>query len=131
MKHLNEHTIVGTVGSKFEKKTFDSGTRKLKCRVVTDRQLANGKKISDWHNCIFWDNLADIVEKYVAVGQGIWLRGRSSTRDYKDKNDNSASITEVHVRDMIMLSSKGGEADDPGFTPQELGFDDQIEDDLS
>jgi single-strand DNA-binding protein len=52
-------------------------------------------------------SLADVVEKYVHKGDKLYVEGRIEYRQWQDKEGQTRYTTEINVRELIMLGSKG------------------------
>jgi single-strand DNA-binding protein len=52
--------------------------------------------------------LADVVERYVKKGDRLYLEGRIEYRQWQDRDGQTRYTTEINVREMIMLSPRGG-----------------------
>ena len=66
--------------------------------------------------CVAWNSkgqqLADIVEKYVKKGDKLYVEGRIEYRQWQDKEGQTRYSTEIRVRELILLGSRGdGESD--------------------
>lgn len=48
-------------------------------------------------SCTAWRNTGEFISKYFRKGQEIVVEGQLTTRSYKDKDNNSRSITELVV----------------------------------
>lgn len=61
---------------------------------------------TEWHNLIFWNKTAEIVEKYVHKGDKLYIEGKLRTRNYDDSKGVKRYITEVFVDSIEMLTPK-------------------------
>jgi single-strand DNA-binding protein len=52
--------------------------------------------------------LADVVEKYVKKGDKLYVEGPIEYRQWQDKENQTRYTTEIRVRELVMLSSRGG-----------------------
>jgi single-strand DNA-binding protein len=113
--------LIGNLGADPEVRTTPNGSRVATFSLATSRQwnAEGGQKQekTEWHRCVVWNNrasgLADVVEKYLKKGDRVYVEGRIEYRSYEDKKDGQTKyITEINVRDMVMLSgrSDGGES---------------------
>lgn len=57
-----------------------------------------------------WGKLAEIAEKYLAVGKEVAVEGKLVNRQYTDKEGNKKYFTEIHVNEMLMLGTNAVEA---------------------
>ena len=111
MKSLNLVQLIGNVTRDPEIKALESGAKLATLSIATnrvwkDKQTGEKKQEADFHNLVVWGNLADIFEKYVKKGSPIYVSGELRTRSY-DKDGVKHYRTEINVRDMSMLGSKG------------------------
>ncbi len=71
--------------------------------------LQNGTRVpdrTDWHNVIFYRNLAKVVEKYVHKGDKLYVEGRIRYRSYDDSKGKRRIVTEIYADNMELLSPK-------------------------
>jgi single-strand DNA-binding protein len=75
---------------------------------VSENYTQNGEKKTntEWINCVVWEKLAEIVEKYVKKGSQLYIEGKMKTRSYEDKNGIKKYVTEILVHELQMLGSK-------------------------
>ena len=107
---MNKLTIIGRVGQDPKVHTFESGTKKASFSLATSEKYKDkqGNKVeeTEWHNCVIFGKLVEVVEKYVNKGDLLALEGRVKTREYEDKDSNKKYITEVICSTMEMLTPK-------------------------
>jgi single-strand DNA-binding protein len=133
---INKAILLGNVGRDPELKTLPSGVRLATFSLATtDRRSKdeNGNPRTEWHNLVAWDGLAEVVERYVTKGKQLYVEGQIRTRTY-EKDGQKKWFTEVHIREMEMLGSRGGGGGDGGGAPREdhgavaQGFPDDADD---
>jgi single-strand DNA-binding protein len=116
-RSLNKVTLIGNLGADPEIRSATGGNRVANFSLATSRTWndASGAKQekTEWHKCVAWNTkfstLADIVERYVKKGDKLFVEGRIEYRQYQDKDGQTKYITEINVRELIMLSpSRGG-----------------------
>ncbi len=115
-RSLNKIMLIGNVGNDPEVRTTTGGSRVAQVSLATTRTWngSNGEKQekTEWHRLVLWNtkgsNLADIVERYVKKGDRLYVEGRIEYRQWQDREGQTRYTTEVNVREMIMLSSRGG-----------------------
>ncbi|MBL8995884.1 MAG: single-stranded DNA-binding protein [Gemmatimonadales bacterium] len=120
-RSLNKITLIGNLGADPEIRTTTGGNKMAQFSVATSRQWtsASGEKQekTEWHRCIAWNakgtGLADIIERYVKKGDKIYVEGRVEYRQYEDKDKVTKYITEINVREILLLG--GGRGGDSGF----------------
>ena len=119
-RSLNKVMLIGNLGADPEVRSTSGGNRVASFSLATSRtwndQAGNKQEKTEWHRCIVWNSrvssLADIVEKYVKKGDKIYIEGRIEYRQYQDKENQTRYITEINVRELIMLSSRSGGGSD-------------------
>lgn len=114
MSLVNSVSLIGRLGSDPEIITFDGGGKLANVSLATDRRYK--KKDSnevvhetDWHRLVFNSKLADLAEKFLTKGDKVALRGELRTRSYTNNSDQKIFITEIVVREVEFLETKGKE----------------------
>lgn len=113
MKNLmNSVRLYGNVGKDPVVTQFENGNKVIKWSLATSERLKNGKgeTIDDvqWHQLIAWGSLASVIEKYVKKGSKLAIEGKLNHRRYKTKNGEEREITEIVVKDVLLLEKKNG-----------------------
>lgn len=127
-RSLNKVTLIGNLGSDPEIRTTSGGNKVAQFSLATSRQWnsASGEKQekTEWHKCVAWNQgsrgtgLADIIERYVRKGDKLFVEGRIEYRQYQDKDNQTRYVTEINVREIILLGGRGpGAADGDGGAP--------------
>lgn len=114
-RSLNKVMLIGNVGNDPEIRTTSNGGKVAQLNLATTRTWngAGGDKQekTEWHRCVLWNvkgaGLADVVERYVKKGDRLYVEGRIEYRQWQDKDGQTKYTTEVNVREMMMLSSRG------------------------
>ena len=139
MRGLNKVELIGNLGADPELRYTQGGTSVANMRVATnytktDRHSGEKTEHAEWHRCVVFGKLAEIVGEYLHKGSPVYLAGRLQTRKYtKDGVDHYP--TEVIVEDLIMLpngnggngSNGSGRASAPASAP---AGDPDIDDDI-
>jgi len=121
---VNKVILIGNLGSDPEAKFTPSGAAVANVSLATNESWTdrNGEKQerTEWHRLVLWRGLAEIAGKYLKKGSKIYVEGRLETRSWDDQSGQKRYTTEVVVRDMQMLDSRGegmeggGQSGDPG-----------------
>ena len=106
MASFNQITLVGRLGKDPEFQFTPNGTPVCKCSLAVDDFTSGGGKQTQWFNLIFWQKLAETVEKYLSSGSCILVTGKITSRKWKAKDDSTHETWEVTVNQMQMLDSK-------------------------
>lgn len=110
---MNKVMLIGNVGVEPDVHYYDADQAVAQVRLATTERgytLQNGTKVpdrTDWHNLLFYRNLAKIVERYVHKGDKLYVEGRIRYRSYDDKRGQRQYVTEILCENMEMLSPKG------------------------
>ena len=125
MASVNKVILVGNLGRDPETRTFPSGGQVCNVRIATtdrwkDRQSGEPKEVTEWHNVVFNDRLAEIAGQYLRKGSQVYIEGSLRTRKWTDKDGNERYTTEIRADTMQMLGSRQGQGgpsggDDDGY----------------
>ena len=117
-RSLNKVTLIGNLGNDPEIRTTSNGSKVANFSIATSRQWssASGEKQekTEWHKCTAWNTggkgtgLADIIERYVKKGDKLYVEGSIEYRQYEDKDKQTKYVTEIKVREILLLG--GGKA---------------------
>ncbi len=120
-RSLNKVTLIGNLGADPEVRTTSNGNKVANFSLATGRQWTSpsGEKQekTEWHKCIAWNSrgdrgpqLADVIEKYAKKGDKLFVEGAIEYRQYEDKDKQTRYVTEINVREIILLGGgRGGE----------------------
>jgi len=110
---LNKVMIIGNAGKDPEIRHLDNGVSVVTLPVATTERYKdkNGetKEQTEWHNVVFWRQLAEFTEKYVKKGSQLFIEGRLRTRNWEDQSGNKKYVTEI-VADNIRLLGRRPES---------------------
>ncbi len=84
---VNQGTILGRVG-KIDNKSTPSGVKISNISMVTSKKFVkNGEKQEKvtWHNVTLFNKLAEIAEKFVSVGDLLYIQGEMDNQKFTDK----------------------------------------------
>jgi single-strand DNA-binding protein len=126
MASVNKVIIVGNLGRDPESRTFPSGGQVCNVRIATtdrwkDRQSGEQKELTEWHNVVFNDRLAEIAAQYLRKGSQVYVEGSLRTRKWTDKDGNERYTTEIRADSMQMLGSRQGQGG-PGPSDDDGGY---------
>jgi single-strand DNA-binding protein len=123
-RSLNRVQLIGNLGKDPEVRSTSNGGRVANFTLATSRtwnsQAGERQEKTEWHNCVAWNsknyNLADIVERYCKKGKQVYVEGEIEYRSY-EKEGQTRYITEIKVRELILLGGRGGDSDDAAAPP--------------
>jgi len=123
MRSVNKLTLVGHVGKAPEVRAIGGDARLASFSLATNRK-AKGEDKTDWHRCVAFGKLADIVESYVKTGDLLYVEGRV---EYKtsEKDGQVRYFTDIVLNELTILSYKDrAEAAVPAAKPVEKAAED-------
>lgn len=133
-KTVNSVTLLGNIGRDPEVKSTGGGTTVATFSIATvNRYKDQGgewKESTEWHNCVAFGRLAEIIRDYVTKGGKLYVEGRLQTRSWDDKETGKKIYrTEIVVADVTLLGSPSGKTSAPaktddGFPPYAPGITD-------
>ena len=123
MASVNKVILIGNLGRDPETRYMPDGGAVANVSIATTDTWKdkNGEKQekTEWHKCVAWNGggkgtgLADIIERYVKKGDKIFVEGAIEYRQYEDKDKQTRYITEINVREILLLG--GGRGGEGGF----------------
>lgn len=106
----NRVQLIGNLGKDPELITFDGGKTKVNLSLATNEYYKNskGERIEEtiWHNIVGWGKTAELVGEYLKKGSEIAVEGKLTNRVYEDKEGNNKYVTEIVVKEFLMLDKK-------------------------
>ena len=107
MPNRNVHEVMGHLGKDPELRITPTGKSVCRLSVATSNRVFDKKtnkwidKGADWHNVIVWGELAEKVAQEFTKGDVIMVRGKSRTREYKDKEGQKRRVTEIEAKEIL------------------------------
>jgi single-strand DNA-binding protein len=117
MKGVNKVILVATCGKDPEIKSMPNGNAVANFSVATSESWkdsqGNKQESTEWHRCVAFGKLAEIIGQYVTKGSKLYLEGKLKTRQW-EQDGQKRYATEVLVSEMQMLDSKpAGQSEAP------------------
>jgi single-strand DNA-binding protein len=110
MSGVNKVILIGRAGKDPETRYMKDGEAVTNLSIATSENWKNkdGEKQekTEWHNLVFYRQLAEIVGEYVVKGSEIYVEGKLQTRKWQHKDGTDRYSTEIVVDKMQMLGSK-------------------------
>ncbi len=101
MLTVNRATLVGHTGRDPEIRTLPKGGRAAAFPLATAEKWTNreGKPVeaTDWHRIVVYGAAVEIVGTRLRKGDPVMIEGRIATRQYRDRDDNERTVTEIVV----------------------------------
>ena len=123
---LNCITIMGRLTRDPELRRTGSGIAVASFTVAVDRDFAqDGKKETDFIDCVAWRQTGEFVSKYFKKGSMIVVKGRLQIRNWNDKDGNKRKTAEV-VADNCYFGSTKSDSDssnnNSGYSGNSTGY---------
>jgi len=111
MRGVNKVILIGNVGEDPKVTKFDNGGMVANISLATSESYKDKNNevqtATEWHRLAVFGKLGEIAEKYVKKGSALYIEGKLKTRSWEDKDGVKKYTTEVIVRELNMLDSKG------------------------
>jgi single-strand DNA-binding protein len=115
MASFNKITLIGYVAKDPEVRSISADKKVAEVSIpindnYTDR---SGQQIerTAWYRVAFWNQKAEVIEKYVKKGTQLHIEGRLTVRTYTDKEGKERFSLDVLAQDFTLLGGRteGGE----------------------
>lgn len=108
---LNKVMLIWRITNDVElKKIEGSGNSVINFTLATNRRFKNRDwnqiEEAEFHRCVVFGNLADVLGKYGEKGKRMYIEWRLRTRKWEDTNWNSRFTTEIIIENFIFLDSR-------------------------
>ena len=113
-RSVNKITLIGNVGRDPDIQQTKSGTKVAHFSIATNRRAPAGadqEERTDWHRLTLWSKQAQFAEDYIRTGDRIYVEGRLEYDSY-ERDGVVIPTAEVHVNEVVLLTSKGREMPD-------------------
>lgn len=127
---VNQGTILGRVG-KIETKTLPSGMKVSNISIVTSKKFTKDgekKEKVTWHNVTMFNKLAEIAEKYVAIGDLLYVQGEMDSQKYTAQDGSQREKHFLLAHELKLMPKAKEHKPEPASNPQynALFSDDEI-----
>jgi single-strand DNA-binding protein len=127
---INQGTILGRVG-KIDTKTTSTGTKISNISIVTSKKfMKNGEKQEKvtWHNVTAFQKVAEIAEKYVNVGDLLYIQGEMDSQKYQgqDGQEKTKNFIVAHTLQLMPRTKEQPAAAPKGKVQDEAFEDDDV-----
>ncbi len=136
---LNKVMLIGRLGQDPEVKYTESGAAVATFSMATSEnwkdKAGEKQERTEWHRCVAWNRLAEIIGEYLEKGKLIYVEGSIHTRSWETDEGEKKYATDIKVRQMKMLPSGGGQGNDEyrkggAYEPPESGAPAPGDDDI-
>lgn len=111
MRSLNKVLLIGHLAADPEVRETKKGAKVANFPLATNRDWVSSEndKINistDYHKVVAWGKRAEIVEKYLAKGMGVYIEGRLMNRSFELPDKQKRFVTEIRLDELNMLTWK-------------------------
>ena len=111
MSDLNQCSFIGRLGQDPDIKYTQGGKPVANISLACSEQWKDKQGVkqekTEWIRGVAFGKLAEIIGEYLKKGSQVFIQGKMQTRKWQDKEGNDRYTTEINIRDMQMLGSKG------------------------
>lgn len=107
MKSINKVTLIGAVGQHPETRFTAAGMPVASFSLATSEKRKDKDEVTQWHSCVAFGKLAEIVQQYIVKGSKLYLDGTIQYQQY-DKDGEKRMATKIVVNEISMLSPASG-----------------------
>lgn len=108
---LNRAQLIGNLTQDPELRQTPSGQNVCSFSIATNREYTDSsgqkQRMTEFHNCVAWGKLAEIIAQYCTKGKKVFVEGRMQTRSWEDQNGTKHYKTEIILENLIMLDRAG------------------------
>lgn len=104
---MNQINLIGRVGKAPEVKTLESGKVAKFSLAVSEKVRKGDERIeeTEWFNVCVFGKTAEVVERFVAKGDKVFISGKYKTREY-EKDGEKKRFSEVLVAQLELLGER-------------------------
>ncbi len=103
----NSITLIGHLGRDPEVIQTRNGNTLANLSLATNEVYRNqkGEKIinTEWHRCIAWGKLAELMASMCKKGKEVVIRGKLTYNSYEDKDGVRRKTSQIVVNDFVVL----------------------------
>lgn len=102
---MNVVWLIGNIAKEADAAVTSTGKSVANFRLATNEGWGE-KKVTDYHNIVAWDKLAEEAHRHGKVGARVMVQGRIRTRNYESKKHEGEKvyITEVVAESLKFLT---------------------------
>lgn len=107
---VNKALIIGNLGDDPTVRYMPNGKAVANISVATSEEWKDQQGVQqsrvEWHRCVAYERLAEVIGEYLRKGSKIYLEGKLHTREWQDQQGQKRYTTEIVIQEMQMLDSK-------------------------
>lgn len=108
---VNKVILMGRLGQDPECKFLPNGDAVTNFSLATseawkDKTSGQQQERSEWHRCVAWRKVGEIIGEYCRKGDMLYLEGHLQTRKWQDQQGQDRYQTEIVVDDIQLIGGK-------------------------
>ena len=108
---VNKVILVGNLGNDPEIRYLPNGNAVANFTMATseswkDKNTGEEKELTEWHRCVAYGKLAEIIGEYVKKGSKLYAEGKLKTRKWQGQDGQDRYTTEININEMQMLDGR-------------------------
>lgn len=108
---VNKVILMGRLGQDPEVKYTPNGDAVTNFSLATsevwkDKTTGQQQERSEWHRCVAWRKVGEIIGEYCRKGDMLYLEGHLQTRKWQDQQGQDRYQTEIVVDDIQLIGGK-------------------------
>jgi single-strand DNA-binding protein len=137
---INKVILIGNLGKDPEVMAAQDNSMVARISVATseewtDKRTGQKQQHTEWHSCVGFKRVAEIMQTYLKKGAKVYIDGRLHTNKWTDGQGEQRSRVEIIINQLQMLDTTGNATQEtppnetryPSEPPQEHDpFDDDI-----
>ena len=120
-KGVNRVIIIGRMGNDPELRWMPNGEAVANISIATSEswkdQQGQKQERTEWHRCVAYRKLAEIIGEYLKKGANIYIEGKLRTREWQDQQGQKKYTTEIIISEMQMLDKNPNAGQPHGGQP--------------
>lgn len=120
---VNKVFLIGNLGNDPEVRYMPNGKAVANISIATSESWKdqNGQiqERTEWHRCVAYDRLAEVIGEYLRKGSKIYIEGKLRTREWQDQQGQKRYTTEIVIAEMQMLDGKPADGNGGGYQNQQ------------
>ncbi len=109
---VNKVILIGNMGADPEIRHMPTGGAVANITVATseswtDKQTGEKKEKTEWHRCVAYQRLAEIIGEYTRKGSKVYIEGKLNTRKWQDQQGVERYTTEIIIDELQLLDGRG------------------------
>lgn len=110
---VNKVILIGNMGADPEVRYTQNSTAIANISIATsvvwkDKQTGEPREQTEWHRCVAYRRLAEVIGEYLKKGSKVYVEGRLQTRKWTGTDNVERYTTEVVINELQMLDSRQG-----------------------